>query len=782
MSDFSAAIRKLEFDKVVQRITRLAHTDPGKALCQSLVPSSSTSDIKRELSRVSEMKTLVIAEGSLPLDGVKNIAPHLKKCSVENQYLTPIELLEISAVLHSSREVQGFLGKRKTLYPLLAEFLGGLVTDKIVEFNIGQAVEEGGRLRDTASKDLRMIRSDMISLAAELRKRLSSILRQVAEQEYTQDDIITTRDGRFVIPVKTEFKQRVPGFIHSNSASGATVFIEPAETLDLNNALRELQFSEQREIERILRDLTAQVRELREPLEKAVSTLAALDLLNAKARYSIEVLGNAPQLSEKPLLRVKEARHPLLLQRHAREEVVPLNLDMGSNDVHTLLITGPNAGGKSVTLTAVGLLSLCVQAGIHIPASPDSEFFVFDRVFVDIGDNQSLENDLSTFSSHLVNMGDILSNADRKSLVLIDEIGAGTDPAEGGALAAAVLQRLTERKALTIATTHHGALKAFAHETPGFANGSMEFDPDSLAPTYHFRFGVPGSSYALELAQRMGFDPSLLDDARGWLGEEKTRVESLIVTLEKEIQEYRGKMRLLANDRDHLELLVRGYEEKMADVRREVRDIKRQAAEEVKDLVRTAQATIENAIKNIRESSASSASIRAAKEDMRRVHQSTLVEGVNTHRQQPDLKVGDFVTLHGSTEVGEIIALKKSDATVLWKSGTLKTPVRELEKASRRSPPTGPKTGNFDQTRELRNELDLRGLTGDEAVVQVHRFLDDAYAAGLHRVDLIHGKGTGALRKKIGEFLSGYPHIKVFRLGDWNEGGSGVTVVELAGD
>ncbi len=405
-----------------------------------------------------------------------------------------------------------------------------------MEYNIVECIDEDGHIRDSASKDLKRIRQDLISTAETLRKRLSSILTRVSEKDFLQEEIITTRDGRMVVPVKAEHKNHVPGFIHSSSASGATVFIEPAETLDLNNALTELQLSEQREIARILGELTVQVRAIRSQLEPTIALLATLDLTFAKAKYSIEVIGNPPAISTAPRLRLFQARHPVMLQRHRREEVIPFDLELGG-DIRTLVITGPNAGGKSVAMKSIGLLALCAQSGLHIPAAPESELCVFESVFVDIGDEQSIENDLSTYSSHLLRMRDILFGATDRSLVLIDEIGAGTDPAEGGALAASILHDLTWRGSTTVATTHHGMLKAFAHETKGVSNASMEFDQETLKPTYRFRFGVPGSSYALELAKRLELPVSVVEKARELVGDEKIKLESLLTELERQSQE-----------------------------------------------------------------------------------------------------------------------------------------------------------------------------------------------------------------------------------------------------
>lgn len=772
--DFTSAIRKLDFEKILLQIGTLAASEPGKTLCRAIQPSTDPVWIETELRRVDEAKQLLIAEGSVPLDGLKNIAPHLKKTSVEGQVLTAAELLDVASSLRAARAMHAFLRKRASTAPLLAADASGLFFDRVVEFNIAEAIDEAGSVRDTASKDLLAIRRDMAQLREQLRRRLAAILKEVAQKEMLQDDIITTRDGRLVIPVKAEFKHKVAGFIHSTSASGATVFIEPAEALDLNNTLRELQFAEQREIERILKDLSSQVAGIRDELEDSLNILAHLDLAFAKARFSIQIIGSAPRIGGGKLLTLNAARHPILLQTHPHDQVVPLSVELGGN-VRTMVITGPNAGGKTVALKTLGLCVLMTQAGIHIPASADSAIPVFEQVFVDMGDDQSIERDLSTFSSHLTNLRTILSGSTDKSLILIDEVGTGTDPVEGDALAAALLLKLQERGAITVATTHHSALKVFAHETPGVKNASMEFDQKHLRPTYRFRAGIPGSSYALELAERMELDRSVIAAAKARLGAQQTRLESLITSLQEELTTARKAAEEAERDRATLARLIATYEQKLAEVRNEIRDLRRSAREEVQRILTEAHSTVERTVQTIRESAASRESVKAARQEidtLLRTHREAEAETMEI----PALQVGQQVRLKGTTPVGELIAVNGTEATVLWENGTMRVSLRDLE------PAVGQRTGSrvSFSLPPARSELDLRGLTGDEAADRVQRFLDEAYVAGLHRVDIIHGKGTGALRKRIARLLKDYPHVKSFRLGEWNEGGSGVTVVELA--
>ena len=678
-----------------------------------------------------------------------------------------------------------FLNRRSEQLPLLSRFLPRLLVDRVVEFNIGQAIDEQGGVKDSASRDLRQLRADMVASRDALQRRLASILRRVAEQEFAQDDIITTRDGRLVIPIKAEFKGQVPGFIHSSSASGATVFLEPTETLELNNGLRELQLAEQREILRILADLTSQVAELRDTIGVSWEALVELDVLFARGQYSIEVIGIPPMISDEPMIRIEQGRHPVLLQRHERSEVVPLSVELGGSAT-TLVITGPNAGGKTVALKTIGLLTVCAAAGFHIPAGSDTTVFPFEGVFVDIGDDQSLEQDLSTFSSHLVHLKGVLEGADRRSLVLIDEIGSGTDPEEGGALAMAVLSTLRDRRTISVATTHQGSLKAFAHSTPGIANGSMEFDAATLRPTFRFRAGVPGSSFALELADRIGLPSETLQDARQRLGPDRIRLEALLVELERLRQEIVTERASLRRERDSVEQRETDVTERMNALRAELRDVRTAAVREARELIASGARTIEQAVREVRESAGDLVRIKAARTSVERARATLDEEDRTLAARTPGapvlLSLGDLVRLRDGKEQGELIELEAEKATVMFGTLRLKVDARNLV----RTLPTAPSdrwaqaASKGYEIPDASREVDVRGMTGDEAVAMVEQALERAVVAGLHRVDIIHGKGTGALRKRIGEFLKTASNVRSYRLGEWNEGGAGMTVAELA--
>jgi DNA mismatch repair protein MutS2 len=789
MSPFDTAIEKLEFAKVRQRVLRYAVSDAARELIEHGPLMDSADAIRAELGRVTALKRLLEVEDALPLEGMHHIRPAVQKAGVEGSVLSSRELSQIGSTLRTARILRSAVHRRRDAHPSVWMLVEDLPFDKVLEFNIDQAIDETGAVRATASRELQSIRRAIADRYDDLRKRLEGVLRGVADMGFSQDEIITTREGRMVIPVKVEHKKRVPGFIHSASASGATVFIEPTETLELNNEIRSLQFQEQREIERILRELTVTVGAQKPALLRMVDILASMDALQAKAKYSIEILGVEPRIVETGAVHLRDARHPLLLANHGLTGTVPLDLDLG-HTYTTLLISGPNAGGKSVALKCLGILALMTQDGLHISAREDAVMPVFANMFVDIGDEQSIESDLSTFSSHLANLKTIVRGASAHSLVLIDEIGTGTDPSEGGALAAAVLERLTHMKALTIATTHHGALKMFAHETPGIENGAMEFNQENLSPTYRFRPGVPGSSYALEMADRLGFPVELMQRARTLLGGDHMRLDTLLQELEASAQEHRAMTDRLRSERTRAEELAREHAEKLAVLNKESRELKRKAAEEAREIVERANAVIEQTVKEIREHNASKETVRDARAQVNAVR--TSIQEIT--QAPPDgpveepltkgvLVPGATVALSGKTETGEIEALSPDGrtATVVFGSVRMRVPVTELQATRKRNVSRANAGQAFpDRMEDVQRELDLRGMTGDEALPMVDKFIDDAILAGLHRIDVIHGKGTGALRRRVTDFLSTHPRVRSFRLGEWNEGGTGATVVELA--
>lgn len=780
---YDTVAEKLEFTKILNYVTRYSVSESGKQRILRSKPHHSISEIQTELRKVTEAKNLLVAEPSIPFEQFKDITLSLRKSDVENQALTPLELIDIATVLRISRDLRGFLSKRRSQYPLLGDYCQFLFVDKILEYNISNALEPQGTVKDTASTELLHIRKKLASSLDALRKSLVAIMRKISEHDFLQEEIITTRDGRLVIPVKVEHKNRVPGFIHTTSASGATVYIEPAETLELNNQIRELQIQEQREIHRILLELTKQVASIKTELLQTFATLSEIDSLFARAKYSIEIQGNEPTFSTVPEIHLIEARHPVLLQHLPRKEVIPLTLKLGGNE-RTLIITGPNAGGKTVALKLIGLLTLFAQSGFHIPASADSTLYPFDSIFIDIGDEQSIDNDLSSFSSHLLTLKNILERATARSLVLIDEIGTGTDPSEGAAIAIAVLLELTKRGTLTIATTHHGTLKAFASQTSGVVNGSMEFDQKSLRPTYQYKHGIPGSSYAFELAERIGLPQSILAVARDQIGRERAQLEKLLIELEAQAQMLSQRLKETETEKAKLENLSKTYEQKVLQFQKELATLRKQAALEAREIVQNAYAQIEKIIKEIKETHAEKSIIKASKESMKILSRrlAELSDEADHSQEQEYFSVGDRVRVKNGTSVGEITAIENGIAVVLTPSARLSIPIQELQKVDTKVPimqSSVVSSPSNDLVFDLSSKIDLRGLRSEEAIPKLETFLDKAYSSGIHEVSIIHGKGTGKLRKAITDYLLHSPYIKSFRLGEWNEGGTGITVVEF---
>ncbi len=752
MNEHLNAFTKLEFDKVKKHIQRYALSDLGREQLNNLTPSSSIQEVRYNLALVSEMKHLLNEDEAPPLEHLLDIRSSLHRSSIENYVLTSQELHSIALVLSTSRMVQAYFGRRKNKCKLLSEKFNTLYFNKIIEYNISQAIDDEGNVKDSASKELLRIRRKIENQKQSLRKNLELILKRVAGQDWVQDEIITTRDGRMVIPIKSEHKNRVPGFMHSSSASGATVFIEPTETLDLNNDICTLHYEEQREITKVLSQLTNQIREIKDSILLGLQNLTDVDSLQAKAKYSIELIANEPIISEEGHFCIKAAYHPLLLQKHKRAEIIPLNLEIGT-DINTIIISGPNAGGKSVAMKTVGLLSLLVQSGCHIPTSGTSEMRLFTDIFVDMGDEQSIENDLSSFSSHLRNINLIVENSNNSSLVLIDEIGSGTDPSEGSALAAAVLEYLSKRACTTIATTHHGMLKSFAFNTTRFVNASMDFDLVSLKPTYRFKLGVPGSSYAIEMAERMLLPTEIIDRSKSFQGKDRMMLENLIIDLEKKTQQLDINLEKVLQDKEQYLTLKLLYEDKVSYLNKELRDIKYKAVSEAKYIIDHAHATIEKSIKQIKERSADKEIIKNARNEIKQLEKEFVQlheETISKNDENIEFRVGDIVSMKSSSSLGEVISKQGNNYFVLIGDLKIKAHKKELIKSHNITAMHTRSTPSSSFIREnIKPDLDLRGMYAEDAIKAIEKFFDEAILSGFSRVNLIHGKGTGALRRKI---------------------------------
>lgn len=784
---------KLEFDKILAHASKLCLSEMGRARLANSEPFLTLPALETELERVRELKLLMESGEELPIATLYDTRDILKKLAIEENFLQPAELLKLGAALRAAALLKKFIFNRKEIYPTLNALTENLWMEKSLQYEISQKIDEFAEVRSSASDALQFIRGELQKKRDALRRKFESLQRRYASENMLMDEGITIRNGRLVLGFRVEHKYQVPGFIHDFSQSGQTVFIEPSETLSLSNEIRDLEIQEVREIERILRELA---RSLRKELDNLLSNqeiLTQFDALYAKAKFALELGAIRPNISLEKKLKLENAFHPYLLLAHrkAGKPIVPLSLELGFEN-HVLVITGPNAGGKSVALKTVGLLSLMLQYGYLLPCAEGSMFTLFDNIFVEIGDEQSIENDLSTFSSHLKNLKTILENATSDSLVLIDEICSGTDPEEGAAIATAVLESLLTRKAITMVTTHQGSLKAYAYQREGVVNGSMQFDAKELRPTYHFQIGLPGSSFALEMARRIGFAPHILENAKRFLGNSKHALEALITKMNFELQRLYEERKKMRDEREASERLAKQYEQKLRDLENEKRDLRRQSLQDSKRLLAQSSELIEKVIKEIKDSAGDSEKIKASRKEVEKLRRDLANEEANIISEKPkalesfEIAVGDKVKLLDTHAVGEVLDIKGDDVTVSFGNFRMKTSLRNLEKISNkdaremeRKQTVQAGSKSLTEIKDVSTRLDLRGLMGDEAILRVEKFIDESVSNGLTKFDIIHGKGTGALRKRITDYLKNDKRVKHFRLGNWDEGGTGVTIVEV---
>ena len=799
---FRQAARELEFHKVLLLHLRLANTSIGKhALVKELQPKSDTIAIDRSLAEIREMRVF-LASGEAPrFAGLADISSTLRKLDIPGSTLYAEEGSRMLATMKAMRTMREFFSRRASEAPTVWKSGIQLFEDRILEMHFDQVFDEAGNVKDSASAELSRIRREILTTEDQLRARLSAILARLSDGELLREEIITQREGRFVVPVKVEHKRRVPGFIHSVSQTGQTVFIEPSETLELNNDLRSLEFSEQREIDRVFRGLADRAREAVPPLRASLDIAAHLDAVHAKAAYALRKDSNDALLEEQSVRRartfdLKDARHPLLLEKLGRERAVPLTI-MLDEEHRALVLTGPNAGGKTVLLKTVGMLSLMAYAGLPIPAAPDGRIPKMDGIYVEIGDAQSIADDLSTFSSHVTSLAEILSDVTRASLVLLDEIGAGTAPEEGGALAESILEQLLRIGAFTIATTHYGRLAAYAESTASAANGSMEFDRENLTPTFRFRMGVPGSSHAFDIAERFGLKHGLVEHARELRGEEGARIEDLIASLESLERDARERENAAARELGAARAARIEFERKLGEVETIRRTAKARASEEAEEILKRANQFIERAVREAKEAAVGKPDV--ANENLRAMRLKQEQERKQLLRElsvpqvpvvldtEKEIAIGSNVRLKSNPgQIGKILSMKGSDIEIEIGSLRMRAKRDQLEVVSNAEAKSKKKQSSREVSQttkylaeSVERRIDLRGEYGDDAVLKVDRLLADASAHGLDRLEIIHGHGTGALGRRISQHLKGHNLVASYRYGEPHEGGSGVTIVEL---
>ena len=779
------SLRRLDFGKIVSRLAGLTRSAPGREEALALRPRGERDAVAAAQAETDEGRAFWRLFPTADPYGWHDLRPHLSRAAA-GAVLAPRELLAVRETVVAFRRIGGLFRNKEDRFPVLAGLAAGLPAPAEVDREIGRAVTAEGTVADDASPALAGIRRKTNTLTQAVNRRLEDMVRSPQLRTYLQEPIITVRGDRYVLPVKVEHRAQVPGLVHDQSASGATLYVEPMAVVDLNNELRRLQTAEGQEIERILARLSALVDKHGPDLAAGVAAAGRMDFILAKALLSIQMDGTAPELSEEPLLDLKKARHPLLAAP------VPVDLRLGQ-EYHTLIVTGPNTGGKTVTLKTAGLLVLMHQAGLHVPVAPGSRMGVFGRVFADIGDEQSIEESLSSFSAHLENIRAIMAGADDHSLVLMDEVGGGTDPVEGSALAQAILEELGRRQVRTLTTTHYSELKNFALETPGVMVAGMGFDRRTFSPTYRLVTGRPGRSYALEMAGRCGLDPALVERARDFLPAGQRETLGLMERLEEDLERARAAREEAESWRDAAARDAAVYGELLAEVKSRKKEVLDKAREEAQALVREARRETRAILTELRNGMKAEAA-REREEALARARRALAgIEGKTellVRRVSPagetvvDPQPGQEVFLPRWGQRAQILEVV-DDATVRVQVGTIKVNVAksELEAVKRaREEKPGRVEAVGPAAPDVVLHLDMRGMRAADALAEMEKYLDDALLAGLPKVYLIHGKGTGALRAAVQEELRVHPAVRGFRLGEAGEGGSGVTVVELGGE
>ena len=778
----SVALDKLEYHKVLNNIANYTVTENGKKYVLELTPSFDLRRVTAEGEAVSEAKEILIRNIPPQIDYIPDLFESISQSRIEGAVLNSKKILEVLRLAKVSRSLHQFLKNNCNTAPILSGYQNSLLSDKVFEHHIEKVIDESGEIKEKASQKLFDIRKQVREKQSSLIKSINSIMKSLDADGIVREDYLTLRDGRMVIPVKAEHKRHLRGFIHSESATGQTVYIEPEQTLELNNEIITLGFAEKREIERLLKELTGLIGKESEKLKETLKTIAYIDSLFARAKYSIEIIGAFPSINNKNSFYVNDARHPVLLKKLGREAAVPLSFKL--DDQKIIVITGPNAGGKTVVLKTIGLLSLLLQSGIHIPVHPDSNFHLFKNILIDIGDEQSLEDDLSTFSSHLNNLKNILLNADENSLVLLDEIGTGTDPTEGSALAAAVLLKLRDKRTLVLASTHHGSLKIIANDEEGFINAAMEFDHEQLKPTYKFKLGVPGSSYAFEIARRIGVDDTLIQTASNFMDSDKYKLEIFLSELEEKSNKLEEKLKQLEIENTRLSGLSGLYKSNIERLEKEKKEILKKAKSDAEDFLKDVNRKVENVIKQIRESGAQKEVIKEAKKIIVELKAETAElysPEVGKEINISDFSVGSFVSIKNTTTSGRIIQIDKERSKGLIESGSIKMQV-DLSDLIPDHPDTGhtPVIHHHNISQPVAQyRLDIRGRKPEEADFEILKFIDDSYMTGQQRVEILHGKGTGALKKSVKDILDKHEKVKNYYFAPIEFGGEGITIVEL---
>jgi len=791
------ALHVLEYDKIIEKLADHATSEPGRKLCKELVPSSDINEIRNNQKKTSDAISRIFKKGSTSFGDNRNFEGTLKALKIGSA-LEPVSLLRIAAFLDNVNRVKTY-GR-----PTRDDETGDSLTESFellepltfVSAEIRRCIVSEDEISSDASPALKHIRRGIMLTNDRIHEQLGRMLNG-SMRTYLQDAVVTMRDGRYCIPVKAEYKSQINGIVHDQSSSGSTLFIEPAAVVELNNKLREMGLQESAEIEKILLELSLKVAEHIDSIKYNADIMTDLDFIFAKASYALEINGTTPVFNDQHAFDIKKGRHPLI----AKDKVVPIDVYAG-RDFDMLIITGPNTGGKTVTLKTVGLLTLMGQAGLAIPAGDKSELSVFNEVFADIGDEQSIEQSLSTFSSHMTNTVSILEKADENSLCLFDELGAGTDPTEGAALAISILNDLHRRRIRTLATTHYSELKVYALNTPGIKNASCEFDVESLKPTYKLLIGIPGKSNAFAISSKLGLPDRIIEAAKEQISTEDKRFEDLLADLEKSRKIIENERLEISEYKKEVEQLKSQLEEKTEKLDSRKDDIIREANEEARAILQEAKDLADETIRTFRKAgpNASIQDLERARtnvgqkiSDKNKAISKKAEKAKETHPilKESQLKLGESVKIVSMGLKGTISSKPDKDGNLYVQCGIMRTKanIRDLvlikdddaktamkKFYGRTSGSSGSKM-DLSRAASIRTEINLIGKNSDDAIAALDKYLDDAYMSHLNNVRVVHGKGSGILRQAVHNYLKGVPYVKSFKLGEFGEGDAGVTIV-----
>lgn len=807
---------KLEFNKIIENLSKYCTTYIGKEICSKLLPSNNSKEVKHNLLETTQAYSLLVKYQNAPIESFEDLTAYIKSLESMSS-LSAKSLLQFSKILNISSNLKSYFNtaiediktqdsENSTLHPYstLLNYFEELYTNQTIYYNITNSILDENTISDDASKALKSLRRNRRNLESNVKEKLNSFIHSSSYSKYIMEPIITIRNDRYVIPVKIEYKENIKGLIHDISASGSSVYIEPTQIFELNNKINNIKLEENIEIEKILENLSAQLYPIVNNLKSTISIIGKLDFIFAKACYSREIEGIEPCINIEKFIDLKKARHPLI----DPNIVVPIDIHLGKN-FNSLIITGPNTGGKTVTLKTVGILCLMACCGLHIPADENSSIYVFDKIFADIGDEQSIQESLSTFSSHIVNIVNIIENCTENSLVLIDELGSGTDPLQGANLAISILEYFYKKGALTLTTTHYSEIKNYALITDGFENASSEFDIENLCPTYKILIGVPGRSNAFAISKKLGLPSSILQRAESLLSEDSISIEELIKNIyDDKLLIEKEKDKILKNS-NQVEMLRKQLENDVSDVEQNKKDIINKAKNEARNILLTAKDEANTIIKelnnlyddvydkNIFEKDTMK-NANMLREKLNNSLKNSLSNNNYENKNSDEVKnsnenidnvlakisVGLEVLVKPFNMIGIILTLPNKNNEVIVQFGNTKTNVKienieliDNKKTSNAGFNNGCNS-NF-KAKSISSEINVIGQNVEDAIFVIDKYLDDCYLANLPSTRIVHGKGTGKLREGIHTFLRKHPHVKSFRLGTFGEGEMGVTIVEF---